>query len=219
MLAVDIDRWREFPPSFDYSPRLRETALEKYAPPVAEKARWDKAWKLADEMGFNHPNPFLIAKRLLTSKVELRYDSIYGLEDNVEPHDVVLSGTMNPHLKNLPSAMESLRRVTKEVCIIAAVELLDPPVLSGFQRILEKVVGRLILHGGLRDRFPFVEYDPVCLYTGNRMVRTFWKPSVTAFREMLEASGFSKVVVHSRLPVRNLKNDTPMPHVVFHCHP
>ena len=219
VVPIDIDRWRKNIPDFDYSPRLKNKALEKYRPNPSEETRWEESWRVTKALGFDHPNPFFLTKRFLGLKAELEYVSLYEMNEQFEPFDVVFCGTMNPHIKNLLGAFEAMRHATRELCIISAVELLMPEEPSVFRHKLGSAFRLAIRHLGLKDQFLFADQEPACLYTGNSKVRTFWRPSVKAFREMLLASDFRSVEIYSRFTLTNKRHGTPMKHVVFHCYP
>ncbi len=219
VIATDIDRWRENPPGFDYSPRLQDLALEKYRPRPGEEELWERRWSIAKELGYDHPNPFFIAKTILGSSAELKYCSIYDLDSLEGPFDVVFCGTVNENLKNILVAFESLRKATREICIVAASGVIEPISTSYGKRLLVRAMQSAIHRLGLRQHFLFVDKEPVSKYTGNRERHTFWKPNIMCLKEMLEAAGFRQVSLHSRFALPNLRHGSLMKHAVFHCYP
>ena len=215
VVAVDVDRWCDNP-AFDFPNRTRGRRLRKYRPFAGQEAGFQARDQIAQELGFDRPNPFYLARLLLQSNVEFQYVSVYDLPSLHAQFDVVFIGTVTTHLQDLPAAFEAVRQVTRGQAVIACADLLDFGTLTGWRWMLFQMIRVLRMAGRLNDHVAISREAPVALYAANDG-GPIWRPSVLCIREMLLSAGFRDVDVYARFVLKNLKHGTPMNHVVFHA--
>ena len=215
VVAVDINRWADTS-GMDTPARTRLRRQQKWMPYAGQEAEYRRREQLARDLGLETPNPFHLAQRLLHSRVDGRYLSVYDLPQLGEEFDLVFLGTVTTHLQDLPAAFEAVRAVTRRQAVIACADLLDVRPQSGWRWVAYQAIRALSTGAGLQDEFPSVRSRPVALYTANEG-GAIWRPSVECIREMLLSAGFRDAHVFSRFTLDNLRHSTKMRHVVIHA--
>lgn len=215
VLAVDVDRWQEAS-VFDLPSRTRARRLRKYQPQAGQEAECDARKQLAQQLGFERPNPFYLARLLLRSNVELRYATIYDLPTLHEQFDLVFVGTVMDHVCDLAGAFEAVRQVTRSQAVIACADLLDFEGLTGLRWLVFQLIRGLQILGSLKDHVPLSRERPIALYTANEG-GAIWRPSILCIQELLLSAGFRDVAIYGRVALKNLRHGTTMNHVVFHA--
>lgn len=216
VVATDVNRWRDTS-KMDTPAKTKGRRQQKWAPFAGQEDDYRQREQLAGDLGLETPNPFHLAHRLLDSKAEFRYGSIYDLAELNEQFDVVFAGTVTTHLQDIPAAFEAMRAVTRRQAVIACADLLDSSPRSGWRWLAYQAIRSVSTIAGLQDEFPMVRERPVALYTANTG-GAIWRPSAACIIEMLLSAGFRDVHVFSRFTLDNLRHHTKMKHVVFHAY-
>ena len=216
VVAVDVNRWVDTS-KMDTPARTKARREQKWSLYAGQEEENRQREQLARDLGMETPNPFHLAQRLLRSKVEFLYLSMYDLPELNEQFDLVFAGTVTTHLQDLPAAFEAMRAVTRRQAVVACTDLLDFGPRRGWRWFAYQAIRGLSAAAGLQDEFPMVRERPVALYTANDG-GAIWRPSVTCIIEMLLSAGFRDVHAFSRFTLDNLRHHTKMKHVVFHAY-
>jgi 2-polyprenyl-3-methyl-5-hydroxy-6-metoxy-1,4-benzoquinol methylase len=203
VLAVDTDKYDGTLP-YTFAPKFEENFKRKYA---RDAEYYEKFRDIYTCLNLNGSNNLLVLADIFQSKVQWKNHSIYNLEALNEQFDLVFCGSLIEHLKNPVEGVEQLCKATKELCIIS----LSNCIYWWPLNILAKFACAFSI------RLPF---DKVVLYQGNVSGGSFFHFHPLAFKELLIASGFSKVEIVSMFKIRNYKRDyiRYSPHAIFHCY-
>jgi 2-polyprenyl-3-methyl-5-hydroxy-6-metoxy-1,4-benzoquinol methylase len=202
VLAIDTDKYDGSLP-YSFSPRFEENFRKKYSKDAEYYQRFKDIY---DCLGLKGSNNLLVLADILRSNVIWKGHSIYDLDSLNEQFDIVFCGSLIVHLKNPIEGVEQLCKATKELCIIA----LSNCIYWWPLNILAKLACALNIH---------LPFDKLALYYGNAAGGSFFYFHPLAFKELLIASGFSKVELVSMFKVKNCKRDYVRysPHAIFHC--
>lgn len=153
---------------------------------------------LAHKLGFNNVDHRLLLKKIKSSSVRFEEQSIYHLKNTNVKYDLVFCGALIEHLKNPIEAVEALKSVCKDTCIISLSNTMKIPFLFRFINLFPKLRNRLMTYHG-DSGGTFFHFHP------------------QTFKKVLLASGFSYVVLYSTFTLKNNKHKNKIPHVVYHC--
>ena len=203
VLAIDTDKYDGSLP-YAFAPKYEENFKKKYSRDAEYYTRFKDIYDCLNLKGSNN---FLVLADIFQSNVEWKNHSIYELDLLDEEFDFVFCGSLIEHLKNPIEGVEKLCKATKELCIISLSNCIYSKKLSVLSKILDAVNIRLPL-------------DKLVLYHGNSSGGSFFYFHPLALKEMLLASGFSKVEIVSMFKIRNQKRDYERytPHAIFHCY-
>lgn len=197
----------------DVSPAKKEKYEKKYS---REKAEFEKFEDIYTAIGLKGANKLVLLADYLDSIVQFKQHSIYDLEQLDQKFDLVFCGGLFGHLKNPLIAIEQLRAVTGEKCIITLNGAL--PISKGSFIGMRKKFARIFLRLiSISDYFSENEYDLILRYVGNRAGGSFFQIHPTTFREMLLASGFKTVELVGEYNVVDERISLAQRGAVFHC--
>ena len=206
VLAVDTNPF-DGAPAIDATLAHRARYAQKYSEAFEGFAEFADVFASA---GVPVGHRFLLARTLLGAGAVYRNGSIYDLSALGEKFDVIFCGALIEHLKNPVEAVEQLRGALKPdgLCIVTLSSVLQATVTS---RPLVRILRRLGL--------PIVPVERGATYNGNVSGGSFFHFYAESFRELLLASGFGDVEIHSRFKVRNLRRADASfnHHATFHC--
>lgn len=208
VLAIDTNMYDGSLP-IDPSPIARESYIKKYSIIVTENEEFSHILEILNLSGVNK---LLILKDIFDSSVEFKNHSIYDLASLGEKYELVFCGALIEHLKNPLIALENLRVVTRELCIISLSSVLPSARLGNLGlKVIRKIIRTLRLEGD------FLEASSALKYKGLEAGGSFFHFHPMTFRDALIASGFSSVKVYSEFDLPNLRQNTLNHHVIFHC--
>lgn len=165
-------------------------------------------------------NNLLLAKDLMNSKVQFQYLSVYKLETLNKKFDLVFAGDLIEHLKNPIEAVEQLRKITKNTCVISLSSCLNLGNDSNIDSFKSKLATYLIEFRGFNLPFLYknsILNSKVVTYHGYKSGRSFFHFSTGAFKELLLASGFKKVVTAPTFLQYNYRRSLYNPRTIFYC--
>jgi 2-polyprenyl-3-methyl-5-hydroxy-6-metoxy-1,4-benzoquinol methylase len=194
VVAVDSNKYDG---QMAISPSLSHVGIyrAKYKNLFSVNARFKKlAWKL----GCKTVNHTLMLKKLFNSEIEFKNLSIYDLHCFNQKFDLVFCGDLIEHLKNPLEAVEQLRFVCRDTCIVSLSNPLKLPTLLSWFNYIPRLRNRLISYHGDAGG-------------------TFFHFHPEAFKKVLLAANFKKVTIYSQFNMRNEKHHSQVPHVVYIC--
>ena len=102
----------------------------------------------------------LILKDIFNSSVEFKNYSVYDLAALGEKYDFVFCGDLIEHLKNPLVALENLRAVTRELCIISLSSALPSAKLGkSTEKVIRKIIKILKLEGNFLEASGALRYN------------------------------------------------------------
>ena len=212
ILAVDSNKYDgELP--IDPSPAKRDTYIEKYSREKREFEKYKDIFSLLDLQG---SNKLVLLADYFDSKVIFRNHSIYELEKLNDGFDMVFCGALIEHLKDPLQAIEQLRKVTGELCIITLPNSVELAKLSQ-NRLRIKLAYIFLRLMGLKEEISLNSRDLILKYFGNIAGGSFFNIHPNTFREMLLASNFTDVTIVGEYDVINTRYGNSNHNVVFHC--
>lgn len=212
VLAVDTNIYDGSIPT-DVSPSKREKYEKKYS---REKEEFERFQDIFSALGLQGSNKLVVLADYLDSIVEFQQFSVYELEKMDSTFDFVFCGGLFGHLKHPLLAMEQLRAVTSDKCIITLNGAL--PISKGTCSKVRKKIARGCLKVlGVADYFSDNENDLILKYIGNQAGGSFFHIHPITFREMLLASGFKSVEIAGDYKVVDGRLDSRQRGAVFHC--
>jgi tRNA (mo5U34)-methyltransferase len=212
ILAIDKNRYDgELP--IDPSPAKRDTFIEKHS---REKREFEKYKDIFSLLGLNGSNKLVLLADYFDSKIIFRNHSIYELETLNKVFDFVFCGALIEHLKHPLLAIEQLRKVTGELCIISLSNAFPIPKVSP-KSLRIKLACLFLRLMGLGEEISLNSRDCTLKYVGNISGGSFFNIHPNTFREMLLASDFKDVDIIGEYDVINNRYGYPNHNVVFHC--
>lgn len=208
VLAIDTNMYDGSLP-IDPSPIARNSYIKKYSTIITENEKFSDILQILNLSGINK---LLILKDIFDSSVEFKNHSIYDLTLLGEKYELVFCGELIEHLKNPLVALENLRAVTRELCIISLSSALPSGKLGNLQLdVIRKIIRILRLEGD------FLEASGALRYKGLEAGGSFFHFAPSTFRDALLASSFNSVEIYSEFDLPNLRHRTLNHHVIFHC--
>jgi len=213
VLAVDTNAYDGTLP-FDPSPAMRDIFLEKHSREMKEYEKYQEIFSL---LGLKGANKLVVLADYWDSIVRFQQCSVYELEELGMQFDFVFCGALIEHLKSPLHAIEQLRSVTRETCVISLSSALPLPSKgpSSLQQKIANVLTRML---GVEREMSVNERDLALHYVGNVSGGSFFQIHPAAFKEMLLASGFKRVEITGDYQLPNKRYDLSINNVVFHCH-
>jgi len=208
VLAIDTNMYDGSLP-VDPSPIARNSYIEKYSIQATEK---EENSDILDILHLSGVNKLLILKDIFNSSIEFKNYSIYDLASLGEKYDLVFCGALIEHLKNPLIALENLRAVSRELCVISLSSALPSAKLGKLTRKVIRTITRILKFEG-----DFLEASGALRYKGHESGDSFFHFAPLTFRDALLASGFNSVKIHSEFDLPNLRRNTLNHHVIFHC--
>lgn len=154
---------------------------------ISEWLRWKgrSGWQNVSESG--RRLDFYLAHKLLGSKV-IPVDACVEEVDILGSFDLVFVGSLLNHVRDIGGALQSIRRATADLCVIANPVLLDD------------------------------SDEPRIAFAGVKSpgLTTWFLPNVQALVNLVEAAGFADVRVRNPALGLPYKNKT-MPHAIIHA--
>lgn len=197
----------------DVSPAMLQKYKKKYS---REKKEFEQFQDIYSSLGLNGANKLVAVADYLDSIVQFKNHSIYELDKLGEKFDLVFCGGLVGHLKNPLEALEQLRIVTGEQCIITLNGAL--PHSESLSVKVRKKIGRIFLRSlRIYPHFSDNENDLVLKYIGNIAGGSFFHIHPVTFQEMLLASGFKKAEFFGEYRVVDHRIAIPQRGAVFHC--
>ena len=193
VLAIDINKYDGSLPGTT-SVTKKQIFEEKYQKQYLKN---QKFINLAKELGLENVHHVKICKILLNSNIEYKDWSIYDLEKLNEKFDFVFCGDLIGHLKNPILAIEQLRKVCKDFCIIAEFNPMNLPWILKWLNYLSRFKNKLLTYSGGSGFFNF--------HPGT-------------FKRLLYDCGFTQVKVHSTFDLWQGRDKYYIPHIVYHCY-
>lgn len=212
VLALDTNAYDGSIPT-DVSPSKKKKYAEKY---LREKQEFERFNDIFSALGLTGSNKLVVLADYLDSIVEFQQHSIYELEKIETTFDFVFCGGLFGHLKHPLLAIEQLRSVTAERCVITLNGALPMPQnkLNSFRMKVAKVLLKMM---GVSNEFSVNELDLILKYVGNKAGGSFFHIQPTTFYEMLLASGFRNVDIVGDYEVVDKRIQLPQRGAVFHC--
>ncbi|HUU08874.1 MAG TPA: methyltransferase domain-containing protein [Dehalococcoidales bacterium] len=208
VLAIDTNMYDGSLP-VDTSPIARNSYIEKYSTQATENEEYSDILEILHLSGVNK---LLILKDIFNSSIEFKNYSIYDLASLGEKYDLVFCGALIEHLKNPLIALENLRAVTRELCIISLSSALPSARLGKLAKKAIRTITRILKFEG-----DFLEASGALRYKGLEGGGSFFHFTPSTFRDALLASGFKSIKIHSEFDLPNLRRNTLNHHVIFHC--
>lgn len=213
VLAVDTNAYDGSLP-FDPSPAMKELFVKKHD---RERQEYEKYRRYFDLLGLKGANKLVVLADYWDSIVQFQQCSVYELEKLGTQFDFVFCGALIEHLKCPLKALEQMRAVTRELCVISLSSAL-PSSRIGSRSMRQKIADILLKLLGMGKEISVNERDLVMRYVGNVSGGSFFQIHPATFREMLLASDFRKVEIVGEYPLKNRRYDLTINNVVFHCH-
>lgn len=130
-------------------------------------------------------DPFLLARKVLNSKVVKREISIYEISpETVGEFDVVFCGSLLQHLTDPVRALFNIREVTREQAIVATMIDLSP------------------------------SEEPRALFLNQVHEMSWWAPNLTCLVRMVESAGFEHIEIVSTFNLVSVDGIINVPHAV-----
>jgi SAM-dependent methyltransferase len=197
----------------DVSPAKKAAYEKKYAREGEEFERFEDIYSA---LGLKGANKLVVLADYLDSIVQFQQHSVYELETLGRTFDLVFCGGLIGHLKDPLCALEQLRAVTAEKCIITLNGAL--PLGTGFAPKARKRAARLMLRVlGMAAHFSENEHEHILKYIGNQAGGSFFEIHPATLQEMLLASGFESVEIIGDYEVVDRRINQPQRGCVFHC--
>jgi 2-polyprenyl-3-methyl-5-hydroxy-6-metoxy-1,4-benzoquinol methylase len=212
VLAVDTNAYDGTLP-LDPSPAKRNAFIEKYS---RESKEFEKYYEIFSLLDLKGSNKLVVLADYWDSIVKFKQCSVYELEQLNAKYDFVFCGALIEHLKNPLQAIEQLRIITGEKCVISLSSALS--VSNSRGSFFRQQIANLILKiFGLEKEMSVNERDLVLHYVGNIAGGSFFQIHPTTFREMLLASGFKDVQIVNEYMLLNRRYGLSINNVVFNC--
>jgi 2-polyprenyl-3-methyl-5-hydroxy-6-metoxy-1,4-benzoquinol methylase len=212
VLALDTNAYDGSVPT-DVSPAKMKKYIAKYS---REKEEFEKFKDIFSVLGLHGSNKLVVLADYFDSIVKFQQRSIYDLKELDRKFDFVFCGGLFGHLKHPLLAIEQLREVTSERCVITLNGAL-PMTQNTFNSFRMKAANVLLKIIGVQNEFSVNDRDLVLKYVGNKAGGSFFHIQPTTFREMLLASGFTRVDIVSEYEVVDGRIQVPQRGAVFHC--
>jgi len=213
VLAVDTNAYDGTLP-FDPSPAMRDIFLEKHSREMKEYEKYRDIFSL---LGLEGANKLVVLADFWDSLVRFQQCSVYELENLDRQFDFVFCGALIEHLKSPLHALEQLRGVTREKCVISLSSAL-PLSRNGASSTRQKIANVLTRILGVEREMSVNERDLALHYVGNVSGGSFFQIHPATFREMLLASDFKRVEIVGDYQLPNKRYDLSINNVVFHCY-
>lgn len=194
VLAIDTNRF-DGEPAISPSQSKIKQYRNKYQKMYSQNNQFIS---LAHRLGLEKVSLILMVKKIIKSNINFRYQSIYELRKEEEKFDFVFCGDLIEHLNNPLEAVEQLRAVTKDTCIISLSNPLKLPLLLRWINCVPRLKNRLVTYHG---------------DSGG----TFFHFYPQTFTRVLLAAGFASVQIYSTFMLENKKYGQKIPKVVYHC--
>ncbi len=212
VLALDTNIYDGSIPT-DVSPAKRKKYEKKYS---REKDEFERFIDIFSALGLQGSNKLVVLADYLDSIVQFQQYSVYELENMDRTFDFVFCGGLFGHLKHPLLAMEQLRAVTSNKCIITLNGAL--PIAKGTcSKVRKKIARGFLKMLGVANHFSDNEADLILKYIGNKAGGSFFHIHPVTFREMLLASGFKKVEIAGNYELVDGRLNFPQRGAVFHC--
>lgn len=170
---------------------------------------------IATHFGFPVVDRRRIAASVMSSRVKFVRKSIYDLDPEEGQYDFVFCGDLMEHLKNPILAVERLREVTKELCIISLSSALHTSKFKGLaKKVFSKMVRSVPFLGG-----DLYDSTDVVLYKGHIAGGSFFHFHPDTFAALIKASGFSRVEMVAEFDLLEQRKNLMNHHVIYHCRP
>lgn len=153
---------------------------------------------MAHKLGIDNVHHILILKKLFNSNIEYKNLSIYNLEKLDKKFDLVFCGDLIEHLKNPIEAVEQLKNICKDTCIIALSNSFELPKLFRWVNAIPNLKNKLLTYHG-DSGGTFFHFHP------------------QTFKKLLLACGFREVKIYSKFNMMHEKYRYKIPHVIYHC--
>ncbi len=213
VLAVDTNAYDGTLP-FDPSPAMKDIYLNKHSRERKEFEKYEELFSMLDLKG---ANKLVALADYWDSIVRFQQCSVYELESLDRKFDFVFCGALIEHLKSPLHAIEQLRSVTGEKCVISLSSAL--PISSiGADSLRQKLVNFIARTLGVEREISVNARDLALHYVGNVSGGSFFQIHPVTFREMLLASGFKSVEIVGDYDLPNNRYDLSINNVVFHCY-
>lgn len=212
VLAVDTNAYDGTLP-LDPSPAKRNAFIAKYS---RESKEFEQYYDIFSLLGLKGANKLVVLADYWDSIVKFKQCSVYELEQLDTKYDFVFCGALIEHLKNPLQAIEQLRLITREKCVISLSSAL-PVSNSRGSSFRQRVVNLTLKILGLEKEMSVNERDLVLHYVGNISGGSFFRIHPTTFREMLLASGFKDVQIVNEYILLNRRYGLSINNVVFNC--
>lgn len=213
VLAVDTNAYDGTLP-FDPSPAMKDIFLEKHS---REMKEYEKYRDIFSMLGLKGANKLVVLADYWDSLVKFQQCSVYELEDLGMQFDFVFCGALIEHLKSPLHAIEQLRSVTREKCVISLSSAL-PLSRKGPTSISQKIVSVMARILGVEPEMSVNERDLALHYVGNVSGGSFFQIHPATFKEMLLASDFKNVEIIGEYLLPNKRYDLSINNAVFHCY-
>lgn len=177
------------------SPSQKDIYVDKYQQQHHQNYKFIN---LANKLGLDLVHHIKILKNLLNSKINYQDHSIYDLEKLNQKFDLVFCGDLVEHLKNPIEAIEQLKKVCSNKCVIALSGSMRTGVLESLLNLMPDYKNRLLTYHG-DSGGSFFHFHP----------KTFIK--------LLIASGFKKAEIYSQFRIFNKKTGSNNPRIIYHC--
>jgi len=194
VLAIDTNKF-DGQTAISPSPSSEKLYKEKYKKAHLQNSKFIG---LARKLGLNKVHHVLILKKLLNSNVEYRNLSIYDLDKLNKKYDLVFCGDLIEHLKNPIEAIEKLRNICGDTCIIALSNPLRLPKLFQWINATPGFRNKLLTYHG-DSGGSFFHFHP------------------ETFRSLLLACGFKRVDTGPMFDMIYKKYKYKIPHIIYHC--
>jgi len=213
VLAVDTNAYDGTLP-FDPSPAMKDIYLNKHSRERKEFEKYEELFSMLDLKG---ANKLVALADYWDSIVRFQQCSVYELESLDRKFDFVFCGALIEHLKSPLHAIEQLRSVTGEKCVISLSSALSISSI-GADSLRQKLVNFIARTLGVEREISVNARDLALHYVGNISGGSFFQIHPVTFREMLLASGFKSVEIVGDYDLPNNRYDLSINNVVFHCY-
>jgi 2-polyprenyl-3-methyl-5-hydroxy-6-metoxy-1,4-benzoquinol methylase len=214
ILSVDLNNYDGVLP-LSPSPAHQDSYKDKYKYITNEYTEFADVF---EAVGITTANKFCVLADYMDSKAIFRNGSVYELETLGKQFNFVFCGALMEHLKNPLLALEQLRAVTKDLCIITLSSALPAsklPHSSWRIRLAVEMLRRL----GLSNEILLSSKTFPLNYVGNKSGGSFFQIHPATFREMALASGFKTVSFVNEFDIPNTRWNMNVHNAVFHCRP
>ncbi len=211
--AIDTHSYNGKVGHTDISPSKQADYAQKYD---LHRQEAEQFQEICTSFGIDSPNRLLVAKAILGSLVDFRYESIYNLRQWQKKFDLVVCGDLIEHLKDPLGALENLVAVTGNMCVITVSSSIKSPKNRILPKKIYKGLDKLLSYVGLR--LAFGNETTLLEYCGNASGGSFFHFYPNTFRDAALASGFRRVEIFTEFDVKSDIRNSTNHHVVFHCY-
>ena len=178
---------------------------------------YEKYRDIFSMLGLKGANKLVVLADYWNSLVKFQQCSVYELENLDRQFDFVFCGALIEHLKSPLHAIEQLRAVTRERCVVSLSSAL-PLSRNGSSSLRQKIANVLTRILGVEREMSVNERDLALHYVGNVSGGSFFQIHSATFKEMLLASDFKRVEIVGDYQLPNKRYDLSINNVVFHCY-